>query len=294
MCEEKQELDGNCQNNLEAIHTYIFESDNETIDTEDVHEEVEIDEVEKGDETNDPELKSKCSNHSLNVGETNVNENHEVDLNNEHPIEIDTQDPTIDFVAEEKYGNESKPLPQANENEMDSVVINESEDIDGENKIERNILNVPLMFASRLKNKNHTPGYEDTCQSQFSSALSNAEVEKGIQKNPSIRTKKPKYTYSRSTKIERADDEKDLNKTKRKNALSPVQQNQQDLVNDLDVFEFTGSPNNKSKKPLKLTNVTDQEEKQWKKDVLWQPGNLLRKRKKRERTCSGRTLSQGQ
>ena len=294
MCEEKQGLDGNCQNNLEAIHTYIFESDNETIDTEDVHEEVEIDEVEKGDEANDPELKSKCSNHSLNVGEPNVNENHEVDLNNEHPIEIDTQDPTIDFVAEEKYGNESKPLPQANENEMDSVVINESEDIDGENKIEQDILNVPLMFASRLKNKNHTPGYEDTCQSQFSSALSNAEVEKGIQKNPSIRTKKPKYTYSRSTKIERADDEKDLNKTKRKNALSPVQQNQQDLVNDLDVFAFTGSPNNKSKKPLKLTNVTDQEEKQWKKDVLWQPGNLLRKRKKRERTCSGRTLSQGQ
>ena len=73
-----------------------------------------------------------------------------------------------------------------------------------------------------------------------------------------------------------------------------MQQNQQDLVSDLDVFEFTGSTINKSKKPIKLTNATDQEEEQWRKDVLWQPGNLLRKRKKRDRTCSGRALSQGQ
>ena len=217
-------------------------------------------------------------------------------MNSEHPIEIESQDPTIDFVAEEKYevGNESKASPQASENKADSVVINENEDTVGENKIEQNILNVPLTFASRLKNKNLIPDDEDTYQSQFSSALSNEEVEKGIQKNPSIRTKKPKYTYSRSANVERADDEKDLNKTKRKKTVSPVQQNQQDLVNDLDVFEFTGSPNNKSKKPIKLTNVTDQEEKQWKKDVLWQPGNLLRKRKKMDRTCSGKTFGQGQ
>ena len=295
MCEEKQELDDSCENNLEAIHTYMFESDNETIDTEDVHEEVEIYEVEKGDKDHDPEL-MQCSNHSLNIGEPNLYENHEVDLNSEHPIEIESQDPTIDFLAEEKYevGNESKASPQASENKADSVVINENEDTVGENKIEQNILNVPLTFASRLKNKNLIPDDEDTYQSQFSSALSNEEVEKGIQKNPSIRTKKSKYTYSRSTKVERADDEKDLNKTKRKKTVSPVQQNQQDLVNDLDVFEFTGSPNNKSKKPIKLTNVTDQEEKQWKKDVLWQPGNLLRKRKKMDRTCSGKTFGQGQ
>ena len=296
MYKEKQELDGNCENNLEAIHTYIFESDNETIDIEDVLEEVAIDKVEKGDDTNDPELKLQYSNHSVNVGELNLNENDEVDLNNEHPIEVDTQDRAIDFVSEEKNGveNESKVSPQASENKMDSLVINENEDIIGEKKIEQDILNVPLTFASRLKNKNLTPDNEDTYQSQFSSALSNKEVEKGIQKNPSIRTKKPKYTYSRSTKIERTDNEKDLNKAKRKQIISPMQQNQQDLVSDLDVFEFTGSANNKSKKPINLTNVTDQEEGQWKKDVLWQPGNLLRKRKKRDRTCSGRTLSQGQ
>ena len=220
VCEEK--LDGNCENKLEAIHTYVFESDNETIDTEDVHEEVEICEVEKGDEDHDPESKLQCSNHSLNIGEPNLHENDDVDLNNEHPIDIDTQDPTIDFAAEEKYGvgNESKASSQASENKADSVVINENEDTIGENKIERNILNAPLTFASRLNNKNLTPDDEDTYQSQFSSALSNEEVEKGIQKNPIIRTKKPKYTYSRSAKIERTDNEKDLNKIKGKK-ISP-------------------------------------------------------------------------
>ena len=294
MCEEKQEFDGTCKSNLEAVHTYIFESDNEIIDTGKVHKEVKIDDVEKGDEVIDGELKLRCSNHSVSVCEPNLDENDKVDLNNEHSIEIETQDPTIDFVTEGKceVGNESKTLPLDGENKMDSVSIGENEDIICETKIEQDILNVPLTFASRLKNKSLTSDNEDAYQSQFSSALSNEEVEKGIQKNPIIRTKKPKYTYSKNTKTERTENKKESNKTKRK-IISPVQQNQQDLVSDLDVFEFTGSANNKSKKPVKLTNVTDQEKGQWKKDVLWQPGNLLKKRKKRDRTCSGRTLSQG-
>ena len=296
LCEEEQEeFDVTCKSDLEAGHTYIFESDNEIIDTGKVHEEVKIDEVEKGDEAIDGELKLQCSNHSISVCEPNRDENDEVDLNNEQSIEIETQDPTIDFVAEGKceVGNESKTLPLHGVNKMDSVSIGENEDIICENKIEQDILNVPLTFASRLKNKSLTPDSEDTYQSQFSSALSIEEVEKGIQKNPSVRTKKPKYTYSKNTKTERTENKKELIKTKRKKIISPVQQNQQDLVSDLDVFEFIASTNNKSKKPIKLTNVTDQEEGQWKKDILWQPGNLLRKRKKRDRACSGRTLSQG-